>query len=755
MKRYLVTICVWALCLANWWGRPAAAESIQGRVVDAQDGRPLAGVTLVLAGTQLGTHSDAEGRFRLPALPPGPARLLVSHIGYRPKDVPVVVGEAADLSIALEVSAVELPGVVVSATRRAQLFAEAPVSMAVAQAPELQTHNSFTLSGPLTYVAGVNQVGSQVDIRGSSGYSQGTGSRVLLLLDGFPMLSADLGDIKWDAVPTEEVERVEVIKGAGSALYGTGALGGVINVITRQPSPTPQTRFRLLSGQYSQPAYRAWRWTEDPMYLAGVDLSHSRSFGPTGLIVAGGHQRTAGYEENDEFRRYHLYAKVVRPLGGTGRWTSLARWASDDHEVFLQWRDRQHPLQVPKGDEGASTLSRKLYLSSEYYQMRGPALGYKLKGYYFRTDFENSRAAGGLASVGHKLGAETQLDYTGLEHLALSLGSAATLDRVVAPGDFIGERQAYNLALYAQGTRRLPPWAEVIGGLRYDRHHRDTGSAEELLRCVVPVGRARPTQQQLSPQLGVAFFPAAHTTLRASVGRGFRAPSISEVFTQAEASGVLICPNPSLRAERSWSYEVGARQTVGRFMRVDVALFWNTFEGLVEARPDPALGEGVLAASFRNLDRARVRGLELEQQLALPGGLRWRAAYTLLDAVEFLDAQTPLPPYGGQELVAGEQAPLPYRARHLLNTGLAAERGRARGGVEFRYMSRFRRVSGLFPEGRRDLVPVYLVDLFTGWRMRELDLTLRIDNVLNYHYVLTERELRSPRRFSVGLAGAI
>lgn len=745
---------MWALCLASWWARPAAAEDLLGRVVDAQDGRPLAGVTLVLQGAQIGTHADAGGRFLLRGLPAGPGRLLVSHVGYQPLEMAVVVGSGTELKIALQLSAVELPGVVVSATRRAQLFAEAPVSMAVAQAPELETRNAFTLSGPLTYVAGVNQVGSQVDIRGSSGYSQGTGSRVLLLLDGFPLLSADLGDIKWDAIPTEEVERVEVIKGAGSALYGTGALGGVINAITRQPSQQPQTRFRLLTGLYSQPAYRSWRWTEDPMYLAGTEVSHSRTLGRTGLIVSGGHQRTKGYEENDEFRRYHLYAKVVREVGKSGRWTSLARWASDDHGVFLQWRDRQHPLQVPKGDEGASTLSRKFYLSSEYYCLRGPSLGYKLKGYYYRTDFDNSRAAGGLASVGQKVGTEAQFDFTGWKHTALSAGTAATLDRVKAPGDFLGERQAYNLALYAQGTRRLPPWAEVVAGMRYDWHHRDQGQRDAVGRCALPPGEARPTQQQLSPQLGVAVFPAAHTALRASVGRGFRAPSISEVYTQAEASGVLICPNPALRAERSWSYEVGARQVVGRFMRVDVALFWNTFDGLVEGRPDPALGEGILAASFRNLSRARVRGLEVEEQLALPGRVRWKAAYTLLDAVEFLDQEVPLSPYCREGLESGGEAPLPYRARHLLNTGLVADRGRVKGGAEFRYLSRFERVSGLFPECRRDLVPVYLVDVFTTGRVGELDLTLRIDNLLNYHYVLTERELRSPRRFSLGLSGA-
>jgi tRNA pseudouridine(55) synthase len=91
-------------------------------VVDAQDGRPLAGVTLVLLGTQLGAHADAEGRFLLRGAPAGPGRLLVSHVGYQPLEVAVVAGSGIELKIELQVSAVELPGVVVSATRRAQEF---------------------------------------------------------------------------------------------------------------------------------------------------------------------------------------------------------------------------------------------------------------------------------------------------------------------------------------------------------------------------------------------------------------------------------------------------------------------------------------------------------------------------------------------------------------------------------------------------------------------------------------------------------
>ena len=184
----------------------------------------------------------------------------------------------------------KFPELVVSAARRSQTFAQAPISISVADAERIADHNAFSLTGPLRYVSGVSQVDNQPVVRGSSGYSRGTGSRLLLLVDGFPMLSSDVGDIKWDAVPLQQVERVEVVKGAGSALYGTGALGGVINVLTRDPARAPGTRFRLLSGLYSQPTHSQWHWRESPMHFAGFDVSHNRVLGRTGLALSGGPQ---------------------------------------------------------------------------------------------------------------------------------------------------------------------------------------------------------------------------------------------------------------------------------------------------------------------------------------------------------------------------------------------------------------------------------------------------------------------------------
>lgn len=725
------------------------------RVIDAQDGGALVGATLALVDGGAGGHADAQGRCLITVPKAGRYDLLVSFIGYRSR---LLKGVASgdELVVALDVAAVSLADVVVSASRRVQSIAEAPISMAVVGATEIGRHNAATLAEPLRYVSGISQVGDQISIRGSSGFSRGTGSRVLLLLDGFPMLAADLGDIKWDAIPVSEIERVEVIKGAGSALYGTGALGGVINVLTRAPSVEPRTQFQLLSGLYSRPAYATWKWTDEPMYWSSADISHSRTVGQTGWVVAGGQQYSSGYYENGDYRRSHLYAKIHHRLSAVRYTQLLANWAVDDHGVFLQWKDRAQPLRVPTSDRLAATISKKFNLNGEYFHLLEPHLGLRLKASYYRTAFDNTVAAGGLRSTAHNLYAEMQTDYSYSTALKLTAGVVGTKDRVDSPRSFLGRRSVQSAAVYGQGIYSLRNPLELTAGLRYDWNQlaaSKAGISTGPCPSLGPLGaRGR---GQFSPQVGLSFRPRAGTALRASAGRGFRAPSVSEIFTQAQASGVLVCANPSLDAERSWSYEVGARQELGGFVFFDGAIFWSEYRELIEARPDPFSSGATPMARFVNLSRARVRGVEAVLRAKLPYHTTGKLAYTYVDGVEALDVDAVLPPFCHSGYTPGGQAPLPYRARHALRSGLSGRYGATELGLDLQATSRFERVSGLFAECGRDQLPVYQLDFFVGRQWRTLQFNARLDNALQYHYVLGERQLQPPRRFSLSIGGTL
>jgi outer membrane cobalamin receptor len=147
----------------------------------------------------------------------------------------------------------------------------------VLTAQELVRRNATTLDQALAFEPGVTFNAGQMDIRGSTGLARGVGSRVLLLLDGHPILSGDGGEIDFASLPLLDVDRVEVVKGAYSALYGSNALGGVVNVLTAPVSEQPHTVARVHYGSYQFPD--RFRYTDEQVTTAGLGIQHSRQLG--------------------------------------------------------------------------------------------------------------------------------------------------------------------------------------------------------------------------------------------------------------------------------------------------------------------------------------------------------------------------------------------------------------------------------------------------------------------------------------------
>src|SRR3989442_5616283 len=119
-----------------------------------------------------------------------------------------------------------------------------------------------TVDEAVDKAAGVQMLNGQINIRGSTGYVQGLNSRVLLLVDGVPMNQGDRGGINWDLLPVDQIERVDILKGAGSSLYGSAALGGVVNLTTRDVPEGTHVRVRLTGGAYGNPPNEVWRFRD-------------------------------------------------------------------------------------------------------------------------------------------------------------------------------------------------------------------------------------------------------------------------------------------------------------------------------------------------------------------------------------------------------------------------------------------------------------------------------------------------------------
>src|SRR5690554_1684346 len=216
---------------------PLAAQRggvVRGRVVEAGSGAAVASAVVSVAdASERSVLTDADGVFRLEGLAPGTHRLRVTHMGYAEREVEVEVTRAGEVvvNVALTPRALPLDALVVTAGRRLQALADVAVPTEVVSADEIRRSGASDVAAVLVERTGIQLQGGHP--AGSGLMLQGLGSeRVLVLVDGQPFIGRLSGQIDLSRLPAAVIERIEVVKGPQSTLYGSEAMGGVVNVIT-------------------------------------------------------------------------------------------------------------------------------------------------------------------------------------------------------------------------------------------------------------------------------------------------------------------------------------------------------------------------------------------------------------------------------------------------------------------------------------------------------------------------------------------
>src|SRR5256884_4070186 len=281
---------------------PARAQAqtpgaVYGTVSDTV-GTPVADVRITTTGAA--AASDAAGHYRVTGIRPGRAVLRFARLGYRVAQdtVAVPVGDSVRLDVTLRSSRFALEPVIVTAAKRSQLLDQSATSVALVSDSDLARRAVSTVDEAVDKAPGVLFLNGQVNIRGSSGFVEGLGSRVLLLVDGVPANEADRGGIDWDMLPLQDVQRVEVVKGAGSSLYGSAAFGGVVNLLTRDLPVGFHGRVRTTAGAYADPPAPAWRFRDYVGGLRGLDVTRPLGTpGNPGRVAPGGPPPPRGPEQ--------------------------------------------------------------------------------------------------------------------------------------------------------------------------------------------------------------------------------------------------------------------------------------------------------------------------------------------------------------------------------------------------------------------------------------------------------------------------
>ncbi len=692
---------------------------LEGRLLE-NGSVPLAGVNIFLEGTVLGSASDDAGYFVIKRVPFGTYTLRFSMIGYAGKDTLIAVSRSEiDVgTIILRPVALQTSPIVVTAGKYEQQIQDIPISVSTVSAREIGARNSVTIDEALSYVSGITMNDDQVNIRGSNGYSYGVGSRVMMLIDGIPFITGDTQGLIFSALPMNQIERLEILKGAGSSLYGSNALGGVINVITKPIPEQGELYAKIYGGSYDDPYYDQWKWSDDRRTSNGIRLGYAKKFDRTGLRFDASRDEDDSYRKNDWSRRYNFGGKLEFDLSPFDRITVNGNYMDTRRENFLYWKDLGHAL-VPADDQlGEKVHTRRFYVSSIYRRIFGTREFLKADVIWYRNRFDDDVGAEGNRSTSDFINFELQYNHLFGDHYLIA-GITPSYSRVAS--NLFGNRKGYNLAGYLQDEVKFSDQFTGTAGARIDYYYIDDLGSD----------------QRINPKFGLVYKPLPGTSLRFSAGTGFRAPSMAEAFTSTAAGGITVEPNPGLKPEHSFSGEVGWNQIFSTAVYSQLSFFYNYYWDLIEGGFQP---NGNIR--FENITEARVTGIEtnLNWQV-IANRLALNLGYTYVNARDALTKDI-----------------LKYRPRHVLYAAGNVTWFNFEAGVDYRFISRFDTIDETFaliiPDAE-ERVAAHIVDLRIARKFAigafQFGISIQANNVLQYNYVDVIGSIAPIRNFVLSL----
>ncbi len=628
MKRIITAViftCLACAVQADDAPKRATDANLFGHVVDRETREHLAFATVTVVGTAYGTATDASGHYFLNNLPEGEYTVEARQIGFSPQQKKIVLrkGATQELNFEIAENGISMDDVVVSASRSASLRREAPALVSVLSADLFAKTNAACLAQSLSFQPGVrteddcqNCGFTQVRINGLDGhYSQ-------ILVDSHPVFSALTGVYGLEQIPANMIERVEVLRGGGSALFGSSAIGGTINIITRDPLRNSAEVSHSLTSVGGSSSYDN---------TTSLNASIVSDNGKAGLYVYGQHRHRSGYDhDGDGFTELpvlNAQAAGARTFVRTGAYSRLT---AQYHHIgeFRRGGDRldrpAHEALVAEQtdhsiDGGSLTFDASSADLKNRFNLYASFQNTARKSYY--GSHEDPDAYGTTHDLTVASGAQyvRAFDRLGFMPAELTLGAEYSYDGLEDESLGYGihtDQSVHILSAYLQNEWKTKKWSLLIGG-RADKHN--------LVEHVI-----------FSPRVNVRFNPTEDVNLRLSYAGGFRAPQAFDEDLHISIVGgerVRIRLADDLKEERSNSFSASA-DLYRRFGAVQVNLlvegFYTMLDDVFTLRELPDKAEdGSTVKERYNGSGATVQGLNFEGRAAFTRWFSLQAGFTL------------------------------------------------------------------------------------------------------------------------------
>lgn len=775
----------------------AQNATLRGKITDAATGEALLGAT-VRTGS-LGATTDAEGGFSL-SISPGSHEISVSYIGYTSKTLTLrlAASETRQLDVTLDNADNLLQTATVTAGKFEKPLGEVTVSMDVIKPKLIESTNTTSVDEVLVKIPGVTILDGQASIRGGAGFSYGAGTRVLILVDDVPALQPDAGLPNWDDFPVENISQLEVLKGAASALYGSSAMNGIINIRTGYAKDKPETEVAVFGKTWGDPQDpdKKW-WGTDSSGITqpvetGFSFVHRRKHKRLDVVLGAYSLYRDSYNRDTYSRygritpnfRYRANDRLTLSLNtnfNVGRSGSFFIWGGADTLAYqagagsasftrgrLRFNIDPSLQYFDKNGNRHKILSRYFYIhnNNSGNQSNDSRL------YYGEYQFQNR-----LDNVLEKLGLSDDsflADIFGSNDFSIisTAGLVGTYNTVDAEIYSNASYKARNLAAYAQVDAKFFDRLNLSAGLRYEQNVQHSPDSIYLRTELLGVIRDGVTKEAKPVyRFGANFQAAQATYFRASWGQGYRYPTIAEKFVSTDFGvGNSVTPNPALVSETGWTAELGVKQgfRLGSWQGyADLTGFVSEYQNMMEFVLDSiyfdfTASPPAIAARFQsqNTGDTRITGWEISllgQGKLGPGTLSLLTGFTSTNPQykEFNDSLR-INVYKASDTTNV----LKYRFRNTFKFDAEYNVKRLSVGVSTQYNSHMQSIDAIFEYGLpgvRDFrlannKGFTLVDLRASYKLnKSLKISALCGNLLNEEYTVRPALLEAPRNYTLRL----
>ena len=583
----------------------AGAQSISGTVTENKTGRPLAGANIFIEGKTLGTTSDTEGNYRLkiPSDMRKARNIVVTYVGYydfvRRLDFPLK--KSIQMDITLTESLLSMDQIVVTGTRTERFLKDTPVTTQVIKGEQLRESGSNDISQILAEVTGITvnespRFGSGIDM-------QGFGSdHILLMVDGMKAIGRLNGHLDLSQFDAPQIERIELVKGAASALYGSQAMGGVINIVTKKPSQKFALSANALAGSYGRydgnitvsTPIASWhpKFSQGTRLYAGYDLDSKTSA-----------QDGRGYNKQDAGLTLQ---KAIHPsLNMDIQFNYFQEEQGRRLNDFFEEKVRNKRFAAQTKMHIDSLLSWNTDVGMEY-------------SYYDHRYDEVVRSSGFVK--------ESDPTTDGL------LKGDLLLNRSFAKNDVT---LGYNFEYEDIQSRRID--TDSRSSVLHSAFFQDEYKACRFFTLLAG-GRIDAHSiygNQFSPKISMMISPTRMSRIRFSYGHGFRAPSFKELYLDLYVADVnlRVLGNPLLKPENSRAFNLDYELWNNNNYHLRLNFFYNRIRDLIsDIRMESVAND--LRYTYINFDEASTWGGEWDMKYFPSDWLEFTLGYSYLDSWE-------------------------------------------------------------------------------------------------------------------------